>query len=276
MIIDMPKSIKLNFWTYICKKNNVPIIESIFGDTMFTVGDFKNMLDNPQESNIMNVAIEEIRRFKMKILSDYIVRTNIFSFPDIKIDSQTGQLGKNIDMYKYITFDFPRYFELPNNFIDCFVIRPYVEPMRIDETNFSAEFRAFVKNKKLWGISFYYPQCQIFNPTQIEKYIEPIKYYTETIINDNESPISFTLDFFVDVKSDIFVIEGNPYDGSHKCCFEKDFDTPFFKYNIAKYEDRNEKAFMTLKQNELDQIFEDFDSEFDKIIKKEWKGEKNE
>ena len=134
----------------------------------------------------------------------------------------------------------PRAFELIYDFpapaIDVFS-RPWVQAMMFED--FPVEFRVFVVEGKIAGVSNYYPQRKLPDHPRIRQMVREIVGYAQCMINkanerglrpwmprveaSGQPKFSATLDFLVLSSARIVLLEGGPGFGfgAHPCCFAK-------------------------------------------------------
>lgn len=114
-------------------------------------------------------------------------------------------------------------------------------PLMIHES-YPVEFRAFVENNKIVGISSYYPQRQLPFTERVMGYLSEVRNHTEALILEQWKPLncpelkksaphldiaknSWTADFAVSDlgQGQVLFLEGGPAHtptfGAHPCCF---------------------------------------------------------
>ena len=112
--------------------------------------------------------------------------------------------------------------------------RPWAETQVVD--GYPVEYRAFVRNGNVQGISSYYPQRPL---PWVTEQLETVRIYTERLIQHAQTPflwhqtlmfldnpldregIHFTADFLVNAQGETLFLEGGPPHelGGHMCCF---------------------------------------------------------
>jgi hypothetical protein len=120
----------------------------------------------------------------------------------------------------------------------CAFKRPIIKPLIYNK--YPVEFRVFVYNGKIEGISHYYPQTSLpYEKVYLDmmkktkKYTEKLiqsckKYNTYPVMPSSERSINFTADFIVDEQGKVIFLEAGPgfgY-GAHPCCFYDTKTTP--------------------------------------------------
>ena len=112
--------------------------------------------------------------------------------------------------------------------------RPWVRPMM--ELGYPVEYRAFVRDGELRGISSYYPQRPLSKyPEHLDEVREaterltaharpPFLWHTTTMLDGTEldlAGVHFTADFLVSEYGEVLFLEGGPPCelGAHPCCF---------------------------------------------------------
>ena len=124
--------------------------------------------------------------------------------------------------------------------------RPWTSQFVLD--SYPVEYRAFVLDGRIAGISNYYPQRPLYEDTH---HIDKVRQLTEKLIHAVKAPfqwplspvpddidpagVHFTADFIVTANATTFLEGGPPHEmGAHPCCFR-----PFEISGVA-LEDRNE------------------------------------
>jgi len=171
---------------------------------------------------------------------------------DVKTGLSQGNYEWN-NSYLNLTPDDPRGFDLIYSFpaLEMPVwLRPWVKAQIID--SYPVEYRVFVLDNNVIGVSNYYPQRELPETNEIMQDIQTVTQLTNKIIGTIKPPwnspqmeklgfhkdtISGTLDFIKTEDGDMLFLEGGPPHhpawGAHMCCFEQG------KINGVALKDRN-------------------------------------
>lgn len=132
---------------------------------------------------------------------------------------------------------YPIIFEHPAEYIHAW-LRPWIEPVKQD--GYPIEFRIFVRDNKVQGISNYYPQIALEDNREVEDWVNICRAYAESLIEAQQQPMNlpmlknspldlsmnqWTADFIIERQSrQPLFLEGGPPNtpvwGAHPCCFE--------------------------------------------------------
>ena len=153
---------------------------------------------------------------------------------DVKADMAHAGGDWEPNWNKYFTIDDPRAFDIiyeyPGQDMHLWV-RPWLEARRID--GFPLEYRVYVEDAKVVGVSSYYPQRPVPATPDVLGHIEHSIAATERIIELLPLPLalpwgtdrsadckSFTSDFMVLEDDTVVWLEAGPALGlAHPCCF---------------------------------------------------------
>lgn len=114
-----------------------------------------------------------------------------------------------------------------SDYIDEPISEPYLVLRKYYPINNSTEFRCFIINKELVGISQRY--CSVyyeFLNNFKEKYIDIITNFYNNIIKDTFDELNYTLDLYIDKREKIWIIDFGD--------LNEDIDTCLFDYNELK------------------------------------------
>lgn len=140
----------------------------------------------------------------------------------------------------YLTPDDPRAFDIlyeyPEETIEV-LRRPWVEARRVG--GYPVEYRAFVQDSAVLGISSYYPQRPLVRDARVEREIAEARTQTDRLIRHLDACVRLpwhpsygkrydpdrvhcTLDFLVEPDGAVRFLEAGPPwgAGAHPCCFE--------------------------------------------------------
>ena len=250
-------------WSEIVNAAGIPSIPSKVVDELHVESllRFDEIID--REGNInpeMEFAHTQLMRLKeinKSLEADNMLRWDVCAPLGIKLfmareqDAGLLHLGSKKRVLKelipmedrYLQIDDPRAFDILFEHLKPtvkIIKRPLVEPMKIE--GYPAEFRVFIKDNEVLGVSNYYPQMSMPNKDYLVAYAEQSKVYAEKIIeachkekafpvnhkkhigNNDYLPmeqVTATLDFMVTEGGILTFIEAGPSYGfgAHPCCF---------------------------------------------------------
>ena len=226
--------ISLRDWLALCRKTGVPHIPAEQISTvqaqdwlMFdTVGEHRTRLTNVR------------REIYLKLKPEHMLRYDFCAPLETKIRLGSGRPDFDPAMAEFILDD-PRAYdilwEFPRETVPIFQ-RPWIQAQMQD--GYPVEYRVFVKEGRIQGVSSYYPQRPL---NENENHLEQVKDLTLALIKDIRTPflwptspmrewvfarygrggVHFTADYLVTAQGDVLFIEGGPPHemGAHPCCF---------------------------------------------------------
>lgn len=175
-----------------------------------------------------------------KALPDnHMLRWDCCAGLDVKLDMDRGRCDQHTG--RSLSPDDPRFFDILFGYPAAEIpihARPWVDAIMVE--SHPLEFRVFVRNSEIVGVSSYYPQRPLPQTPQVDAAVQACKMHTQTVIDLlgrtgrvpwglTYSPkwfatekVSATLDFLVDTEGATRFLEaGPPFGaGAHPCCFE--------------------------------------------------------
>ena len=238
--------ISLGDWNWLCRKADVPYIPAILITAMEKY-DLLNFDHNGPHQNRLMKNFGQVEKYKQ---DSHMMRWDFCADGHIKSAMANGEpdwlpVMNDIEM----SFGDPRWFDILFDYPRLLVPvwnRPWVSHMIIDK--YPVEYRVFVNDGDITGISSYYPQRPLpYNAG----HLETVTNYTEILIDAVETPFllceaafaqqihegmasfgqpekpktdeckHFTADFLVDLNDKVWFLEGGPPHelGAHPCCF---------------------------------------------------------
>ena len=169
----------------------------------------------------------------------HMMRLDCCSDLEVKFRMGQGAPGFHPE-FKTIIFGDPRSYDLVSEFPrDSLPVwqRPWVSTQVLE--GYPVEYRAFVRDGELLGISNYYPQRPL---PRFDHHLERVREYTQRLIGAAKPPflwhrtplwilaqkppvdlagVHFTADFLVNTDCQVLFLEGGPPHelGAHPCCF---------------------------------------------------------
>ena len=166
-----------------------------------------------------------------------MMRLDCCTDAEVKYRMSLGEGGEFKPEFGFILFGdmrgFDMVYEYPRDSIPVWQ-RPWAETQVID--GYPVEYRAFVRDGKVQGISNYYPQRPL---PRFPEHLEAVRNFTERLIQHVQTPFlwhetlmfrsdpldrqgtHFTADFLVNTQGEVLFLEGGPPHelGGHMCCF---------------------------------------------------------
>ena len=227
--------VSLGDWLEVCQRAGVPAIAAQqVAEVRKT--DYLNWTDDGPVRERLMAAYGKMRDFAA---SDYMMRYDCCSSTDVKAALAHGKPEWHED-FATLMLDDPRVYELieqyPREIVPVWQ-RPWVKAKIHD--GYPVEYRVFVKDGRVVGISNYYPQRPL--PLHTE-HIDKVCALTEQLIGElfdvqfewnvgllfvlgqeklDLGGMHFSADFLVDADDEVLFIEGGPPHelGAHECCF---------------------------------------------------------
>ena len=224
--------VSLGDWIKLCQQHGVPHVPAeqvarvIREDCLYfeTPGEHQQRLSDQWQK------MEEAQ------LDRHMLRMDFASTLEIKISLSKGETAFRPE-FGHIQLDDPRLFDLmmeyPRDSIPVWR-RPWIDAMLQD--GYPVEYRAFVRDGTLQGISSYYPQRPL---PQFYSHQITVRHMTRTLAYHATPPflwnsthrlhntdldlagVHFTADFIVNQDNKVLFLEGGPPHelGAHMCCF---------------------------------------------------------
>ena len=229
---------ELGDWIDLCKEADVPYVDAIKIATAKT--DDLLQFDAKPELIIPFFKAVETGISSRKIKGPCMVRWSCCSCMTVKSRVCNGRHDWHQDLLQLDIDDmraFDIIFEHPAEFIHAW-LRPWIKPVKQDD--YPIEFRVFVRDNQIQGISNYYPQIALEDTREVQDWVDICRAYAESLIETQQQPMNlpmlekspldlslnqWTVDFIVEAKSRMpLFLEGGPPNtpvwGAHPCCFE--------------------------------------------------------
>ena len=221
--------ISLGDWLELCRETAVPHVPAEKVTTLLRE-DCLSFDTQGEHQERLKAAFEEIQAAKKQF---HMMRFDCCAGLEIKHQMAQGQPFWKPE-FNDIIIDDPRAFDIlleyPREEIPIWR-RPWVSPIVFD--NYPVEYRAFVNNGELKGISSYYPQRPLI---EFKGHLETVRQYTELLAEAAPTPflwplahmpgfikkesVHFTADFMATAEGILFLEGGPPHQmGAHPCCF---------------------------------------------------------
>ena len=225
--------VSLGDWLELCGEAGVPHVPAELVATMLRDDCLAFDTRGEHQERLVS-ALEALQEAK---LENHMMRMDPASGIEIKHRLSIGEPEFRPE-FQEIILDDPRLFDIlfeyPREEVPVWR-RPWVDAMR--HQGYPVEYRAFVRDSTLLGISNYYPQRPL---PEFPAHLEAVRRYTQALIESVKPPflwhtahglmdgtldaagIHFTADFLVTVQDEVLFLEGGPPHelGAHPCCFE--------------------------------------------------------
>ena len=221
--------LSLGDWLELCQQAGVPHVPAEKA-AEFVLEDCLNFDTAGEHQERLK---EIFATLEMSREQDHMLRLDCCAGIEIKIGLSEGDWRWMPD-YGHIVLDDPRAFDIlmeyPRPTIPVWK-RPWVKAVIQD--SYPVEYRAFVNDGKIAGISSYYPQRPLMHmPGQVQD----VKRYTEALIGKLHTPFQWpfshmpewldpdgihcTMDYIMTHDGLLFLEGGPPHEmGAHPCCF---------------------------------------------------------
>ena len=227
--------LSLEDWINVVKQSEVPYVSA----ELITELNRWDCLMFESEGEHQHRLYNAFQTIQQSARSNHMIRYDFCSSSEVKYKLSVG-FYKWIESFNYLIIDDPRSFDLlfeyPRERIPVWR-RPWIDAKILD--NYPVEYRVFICDGKIQGISNYYLQRPL--PCN-ENHLNKIKEYTNIIIDNISTPFlwnivpyidSFgqhndilgchcTVDYIVDKNDNVLFLEGGPPHelGAHPCCFK--------------------------------------------------------
>ena len=224
----------LRDWIHACRRANIPYVPAHFVGAIRR-WEYIHCYDAGPHQQRLDDKLEHAGR---DAESNTMLRFDCCAGIDTKLRLSEGDATWTPELQRLYAGDprgFDVIFEFPREHIPIWK-RPWVEAMIIDQ--YPVEYRVFVNDDKLVGISNYYPQRPL---PLIEAHIETVTRYVNQLLDNIPTPFlwnrsnmqyafkerfdisrrHFTADFIVDRHENVLFLEGGPPHqlGAAPCCF---------------------------------------------------------
>ncbi len=231
--------VSLGDWLQVCAAANVPYVPAQ-QITEVRKDDYLSWTDEGPVRDRLMAVYAQMGEVAVK---DYMVRYDCCSSTELKYALAHGKPEWS-EEFCYLTLDDPRVYaiveEYPREVIPVWQ-RPWVKASVID--GYPVEYRVFVKDAMIVGISNYYPQRPLpYN----REHMDAVRVYTLRLLRAlidfdsafqwhsgfafvagrdkmNLNGVHFSADFIVSEAGDVSFLEGGPPHelGAHECCFRE-------------------------------------------------------
>lgn len=236
-------TVDIGDWLALCKDADVPFIPA----TPIAEADCEDlsMFDQPGDHQERLAkfwaSVDKVRKPSLEQGLHEMLRWSCCAGSDVKYHLGCGRPGWNREFME--TFDIcdPRAYDLVHDFPKK-TIQAWLRPWQklLCHNDYPVEFRAFVENNNITGISSYYPQRALPLSASIITYISEITNFTKRMVAYQPKPLncpelrncapnidlrlnSWTADFAVSEDESVLFLEGGPPHtptfGAHSCCF---------------------------------------------------------
>ena len=230
--------ISLLEWLEVSARADVPAVEGKAISSVRT-RDFEywDQIGSPEQVRLNEGLVQACELAEKNTM----VRYDCCSGDAIKIGLSRGE-WKWQQEYAYPEVDSDRLLTIIGDFPReelAIVQRPWVPQMIVE--NYPVEYRVFVRDGEVVGISNYYPQREL---PRYDEHLALVRRYTDALIAELQGPflwhsgmvfamgkdkldldgIHFTVDYIVDENGEVLFLEGGPPAelGAHPCCFAGD------------------------------------------------------
>lgn len=231
----------LGDWLNAASIANVPAVPAVLAAIVLTRDALRFDIDGPHQ-NALRATWEMLAATKQP---NWMRRFDPCSGLDLKTKMANGETGWSEECNSLYIDDmrvFDILMEYPRPVLPIWE-RPWVKPIVVD--SYPVEYRAFVLDGALAGISSYYPQRPL---PRFQVHLDKVAEYVDKLVEVIKPPflwpsehmnkigVAFTVDFMAMGDGSVVLLEGGPpvQYGAHPCCFtEKD------QYGVA-LQDRNQ------------------------------------
>lgn len=222
----------LGHWLEVCKMVNVGYVPAELLHTF----DIEDLLVYDEHPSSLLPGFDIINKAKKP---NYMLRWDVCAPYDVKSGMGTGKYEWD-ESYLYLTPDDPRGYDLIYAFPESTMkvwLRPWIKAQIID--SYPVEYRVFVLDNEVIGVSNYYPQRPLPENDDIMLDLHIVTKLTTMMVENinppwnnpkmdklgfNKDTISCTLDFLRTEDGKILFLEGGPPHhpawGAHMCCFQ--------------------------------------------------------
>lgn len=218
-MVGVMNTISLSAWLELTKALTIPSVPADLVGTLNKTHLLELMWDKKQYPGFDSVfrKVRELDKSQM-------IRFDCCSLMELKLYMSNGiESNECPKESRELIIDDPRFFDIlmewPEENIGLYS-RPWVRAMMFER--YPVEYRAYIRDNKVVGISNYYPQISLALPAhmvvpQINKVLE----YSTAL---SEMVCAGSADFLIAEDGSVLFLEGGPpftpTDGSHPCCFE--------------------------------------------------------
>jgi len=232
-------TVDIGDWLALCKDADVPFIPAtpVAEAQCEDLSMFDQAGEHQERLSVFWAEIEKVQKSSLEQDRHEMLRWSCCAGSDVKYHLGCGRPGWNPEFME--TFDIcdPRAYDLVHDFPKKTIqawLRPWISLQCLDD--YPIEFRVFVENNKIIGISSYYPQRPLPLTSDIITYISAITSHAEKMISRQAKPLncpelrgfditqnSWSADFAISENGEALFLEGGPPHtptfGAHSCCF---------------------------------------------------------
>ena len=227
--------ISLTDWLDLCRRARVPHVPA---EPVTTINRLDWMMFD-QEGPHRDRLHAARRELEEKLRPGHMFRFDFCAPLEVKLRMGAGLPDLHPDMTRLILDDPRAYdilYEFPREAVPVYQ-RPWLSAMLLD--GYPVEYRVFVHDGEITGISNYYPQRPL---PLIQTHLDEVTRLTGELVRRAETPflwhsdprltefrkshdpdgVHFSADFIVTSKDEILFLEGGPPHelGAHPCCFQ--------------------------------------------------------
>lgn len=229
----------LGCWLALAASAGVPVVPAVEIASAPTA-DLYDTIDGPDASPTTEVIafFKTVDDFRTRCGPGFMLRWSCCSMGDLKLRMASARTDWHPTLMELYVDDFRAAHlisEFPRDRITAFA-RPWLALDIID--GYPVEYRAFVADGRLQGISNYYPQRPLPDVARTADDVATVRRMTEALIEAQRLPLDlpqlegranlalnqFTADFVRLPSGAILLLEGGPPHtpswGAHPCCFE--------------------------------------------------------
>ena len=220
--------ISLGDWLKVCEKAGIPYVPAERVSEL----NREDMLQFDTEGDHHERLKRSYDAIRAAVLDGHMLRFDGCSSSEVKYWMGKGESAWRPE-FNILMLDDPRVFDITFEYPRPVVPvwrRPWIQSLII--SGYPVEYRAFVRDGEVVGISNYYPQRPL---PEFNDHLSRVRQLTEQLIHIPETPFlwhvhsdtlapegrHFTADFIVTTDEEILFLEGGPPHemGAHMCCF---------------------------------------------------------
>lgn len=230
--------VDLGCWMALCEKAGVPTVPALEIGSAPTIALWESSDNDGPVDDEIHKLFTNIAETQIAMPVGWMMRWSCCSMADVKVRLSEGQPEWHPNFMQLFVEDF-RAFDLIAEFplprISAWA-RPWLTFDVVD--GYPVEYRVFVRDNKVIGISNYYPQRPLPDDDKTAVDVSIVRRMTEALIDAQNLPLNapevagdldlsknqFSADFARLPSGAILFLEGGPphthYWGAHPCCFD--------------------------------------------------------
>ena len=229
--------VSLGDWLKVCQAAGVPFVPAEQVSELLRE-DYLNWTDEGSVRERLMAAYSQISE---AAADNYMMRYDCCSSTEVKAALAHGRPEWSDD-FCFLIIDDPRVYtiveEYPREVVPIWK-RPWIDAAKV--AGYPVEYRAFVRDGAVVGVSNYYPQRPLpYNETPLRDVVHyaevlaaalagtPFEWHSGMAFYNGRdkldlSGVHFSADFMVSVSGDVIFLEGGPPHelGAHECCFNE-------------------------------------------------------